>query len=110
MSLIQVLLLVAIAYIIVKTGQKYRISAITAREFFLWVCFWLLAAVVVLFPQATDAVAQFLGIARGADLIVYIGIIILFAGLFFLLVRLERLERDVTKIVRKMALEEDRSK
>ena len=110
MSLIQILLLIAIAYIILKTAQKYRISAITAREFFLWVCFWLIGALVVLFPKATDAAAQFLGIARGADLIVYIGIIILFAGLFFLLVRLERLERDITKIVRKMALDEDHSK
>jgi hypothetical protein len=107
MSLIQILLLIAIAYIILKTAQKYRISAITVREFFLWICFWLIGALVVLFPKATDSAAQFLGIARGADLIVYIGIIILFAGLFFLLVRLERLERDVTKIVRKMALEEE---
>ena len=110
MSLIQILLLAAIAYIIVKTAQKYRISDITVREFFLWICFWLIGAMVVLFPKTTDTVAQFLGIARGADLIVYIGIIILFAGLFFLLVRLERLERDITKIVRKMALDEDRSK
>lgn len=110
MSLIQILLLIAIAYIIFKTAQKYRISAITAREFFLWLCFWLLAALVVLFPKTTDAVARFLGIGRGADLIVYIGMIILFAGLFFFLVRLERLERDVTKIVRKMALDgEDKS-
>ncbi|MFH1712743.1 MAG: DUF2304 domain-containing protein, partial [Candidatus Jacksonbacteria bacterium] len=51
--------------------------------------------------------ANWAGIGRGVDLIIYLSLIFLFSALFFILVRLERLERDVTKIVRKRTLEEN---
>lgn len=106
MTPIQIIILAIIALVVVKIFQKYRQQAVTMREFFLWTVFWLIASAVVIFPRSTDSVAQFLGIEKGADLIVYLALIFLFSALFFILVRLERLERDVTKIVRKRALEE----
>ena len=110
MSPIQILLLAIIAGIIYKTWKKRRAAAITVQEFFLWTVFWLLGAGLVLFPEITQRVARFVGIGRGVDLVIYISLTLLFFGLFYVLVRLERLERDVTKITRKMALEENRPK
>jgi len=109
MSPIQIILLVVLCLLIIKTLQNYRAKIISIREFFLWTSFWLLVVLVVIFPQATDALAQFLGIWRGADLIVYIALIVLFTFLFFILIRLEKIERNITKIVRKMALENEKS-
>ena len=107
MSPIQIIFLVIIFLIIAKTLQKYRMNSITVREFFLWTVFWLIGAVLVIFPDALQTIANFVGIGRGADLLIYLSLIILFFGLFDILVRLERIERDITKIVRKRALEQD---
>ncbi|MFH1712852.1 MAG: DUF2304 domain-containing protein, partial [Candidatus Jacksonbacteria bacterium] len=101
MSPVQIIVLVIIALIVVKTFQKYHSQAITAREFFLWTVFWMIVAVLFIFPDVAQTAANWAGIGRGVDLIIYLSLIFLFSALFFILVRLERLERDVTKIVRK---------
>ena len=104
MTPIQIILLIIIGTVVAKTAQKYAKRAITVREFFLWAAFWLFGAVLVVFPNATQTVANFVGIGRGVDLLIYGALIILFVTVFFALVRVERLERDVTYIVRHLAL------
>ena len=110
MNPIQVILLIAIALIIRKTFQKYHRRVITVREFFLWTIFWGCAGLLVVFPNATQRVANFVGIGRGVDLVIYLALLILFSALFYLIVRVERIERDITKIVREMALEDKHPK
>lgn len=104
---IQVILLGAVAFIIWKTFQKYRRRMITMREFFLWTIFWGCAGLLVVFPNATQRVANIVGIGRGVDLIIYLAFLILFSALFYLLVKVEGIERAITKIVRKMALDKE---
>ena len=60
----------------------------------------------VLVPQQTDVIAQLVGVSRGADLLVYLSILVLFFLAFKILVRLEKIEKDITKIVRHVALTE----
>ncbi|MBI4359718.1 MAG: DUF2304 domain-containing protein [Candidatus Jacksonbacteria bacterium] len=103
MNLIQVILLIIIAFIILKTFQKYYRRMITAREFFLWTIFWGCAGLLVVFPNATQRVANFVGIGRGVDLVIYLALLMLFSALFYLLVKVETIERAITKIVREMA-------
>jgi small membrane protein len=58
----------------------------------------------VLFPDATSTVAHLLGVGRGTDLLVYLGLL---AGVYsFLLLysRTRRLERRMTEQVRAMAI------
>src|SRR3990167_4887384 len=70
-----------------------------------WVLFWLAAIVVVLWPESASKIAEFFGIGRGADLVVYASLAIVFYLLFKLNVKLDSLNRDITKVVRKNALE-----
>ncbi len=66
---------------------------------------WLTAALAVLWPDLTTDIAQFLGIGRGADLLVYV-VTILFIGSFFLFSRrYERLESQLTDLVRELAID-----
>ena len=106
MTPIQIILLLVFAGIVVKTFQNYRRDAITTREFFLWACLWGIGGVLVLFPDVMQTIANIVGIGRGVDLVVYLALMILFIALFYVLVRLERIERDITKIVRSLALRE----
>jgi small membrane protein len=71
-----------------------------------WSGFWILADIVVLKPDNTTVFANKLGIGRGADLIVYVALALIFFVLFRLHVKLHEIERDVTTVVRKKALEE----
>ena len=104
--IIQAVLLLFILFVLVRIFSRFRSDDITSREFVLWLVFWLLVGVAVLVPKQTDVVANFVGVSRGADLLVYLSILVLFFLAFKILVRLEKIEKGITKIVRHVALTE----
>jgi hypothetical protein len=57
-------------------------------------------------PQTTDVVAQFFGVGRGADAVIYIALIGLFFLVFRMYVHIEAVEGEITQLVRKLALED----
>jgi hypothetical protein len=72
--------------------------------------FFLAATILIVFPDITSNIAHALGVGRGADLLLYIGIL---AGihLFLLLyLRIRRLERQMTEQIRALALRDVRYK
>jgi len=66
--------------------------------------FWILADVVVFMPNSTTVFANALGIGRGADVIIYIALAIIFFVLFRLHVKLHMIEQHITRIVRDDAI------
>ena len=66
---------------------------------------WFAAAVAVLWPDLTTRVARVLGIGRGADLITYVVAILFIVSFFFLHQRYRRLEAELTRLVRRLALD-----
>ena len=69
-----------------------------------WGLLWIAAAVAIARPELTAAVARALGIGRGADLVLYFAILGMVFGFFAVYVRLRRIESDLTKIVRELAI------
>lgn len=57
-----------------------------------------------IYPDMTTTIAQFLGIGRGADLVMYLGMIGLLVVCLLLYLRLIRLERILTEIIRDRAI------
>jgi len=74
------------------------------RVAFAWSLLWIGAAIAIAWPQITVRVAHFLGIARGADLVFYLAILGMFVGFFAVYVRFRRMESEMTRIVRELAL------
>ena len=70
-----------------------------------WATLWARAGVAIAFPDLTVVVAQALGIARGADLVFYCAILGMFIGFFAVYVRIRQIERNITLLARRMALE-----
>lgn len=68
--------------------------------------FWIIVGGVTLSPQTTDTIAKLVGVGRGVDFIIYISIISLFYLVFRMFVKIEDVEREITKLVRKLAIEE----
>jgi small membrane protein len=61
-------------------------------------------AVAVITPQTTDHVAQFVGVERGADLIVYLSIVAIFFVLIHYYTKFTELQRNVTHLAREIAI------
>ncbi|MFA5188469.1 MAG: DUF2304 family protein [Patescibacteria group bacterium] len=102
--IIQIFLILFIIYVVIKVALRYRDKIISLQEFVLWTIFWFLVGFVVILPDTTSMVANIVGVGRGVDLVTYISILILFYLVFRILVRMDKIDKDVTKIVRKIAL------
>ena len=85
---------------------RYRQRKISAFSFILWLGLWTGAALIIIYPNSTAAVARFLGIGRGTDLVLYTSIITIMYLLFKVYVRLEQIDRHMSEIVRAYALRE----
>ena len=106
MLVIQILILSFLLFVISKTMAKFREGKISLVWFIFWLAFWAGVGVVVVMPETTSRLADLVGITRGADLVVYIAIIVLFYLVFRILVKIESIEQEITKVVRAEALRE----
>ncbi|HTN42190.1 MAG TPA: DUF2304 domain-containing protein [Nitrospiria bacterium] len=84
----------------------FRQRKISAMALLLWLFLWTGFAVVVLFPKSSVVLAHLLGISRGTDLALYLSVILILFILFRVYVRLEQVDRQITQIVRAVALRE----
>lgn len=106
MSLFQIIVLAFIFFVFLKILKKYREKIISNREMLLWSLVWLLAALLIIWPGTTSFLASQLGIGRGVDLIVYLALILNLYLIFRLYVRVEKLGKNITELVRKLAIKD----
>ncbi len=104
MYLIQILLPLFFIFAAIKAIGKYKKGDITLGMMFIWLLVWIVGVVVVLTPNSTFYAARFLGVTRGADAVVYSALAVLFFVVFRMLVSVEKLKREVTKLTRELAL------
>ena len=90
--------------LLLATAAAAGRRAINRRAAFAWSILWLATGVSIARPSLTIVVAHFLGIGRGADLVFYCAILAMFIGFFIIYVRLKRLDRQITILVRNAAL------
>lgn len=106
MTLIQILLVVFAIFAIVRTFIQFRKGKLSLAVLFLWIFFWVIVGVVVLLPNTTNTLANFVGVGRGVDVIIYLAVISLFYLVFRLFVLIEDVEREITHLVRKLSIDE----
>lgn len=104
MELIQILMVLFALFAFSRVVLRFRDKKLQKGEFIFWFFIWVAIIIFALLPSFSDFFAQLLGIGRGVDLFVYIGIIILFYLIFRLYVKMEKIEKDITKVVREEAL------
>ncbi len=102
--LIKIILILFVLFALVKVAMRYKDKVISLQELILWTIFWFLVSFLVLFPDITSYAANVVGVGRGVDLVIYLAILILFYLMFRALSKLDKVEKDVTKVVRKVAL------
>lgn len=91
-----------------RTLRQFKAGLVPPAWLAFWIVFWGGVAFVAISPKITDVAANLVGVGRGADFAVYAAIVLLFALSFKLLMKIEDLERDLTRLVRTLALREER--
>ncbi len=74
------------------------------RECLVWATIWLTAGIFVMWPELTTVIAKRFGIQRGADLILYCAVITMPIGFLMIYARLRALRRELTVLVRRLAI------
>lgn len=102
----QILLVAFAAFAIFKTWKQYRLRKVSKYWLVAFGCFWLVVAGVAISPDTTDVLAHLVGIGRGADLLVYSGVVVLFYSSHRLMLKQQQLSDEMTELVRQVAIEQ----
>lgn len=103
--IIQVILILGIlgitAWLFIKRGAKQ----LAIRRLII-LAFAVFAVLAVIFPGAVTAVAWFVGVGRGTDLLLYATVVVLLGFLALQEARTKNAEKRTTKLARKVAVYE----
>ena len=105
MLAIQVVILLFCFYALVIAWRRQSQGKLSRISAALWTLLWIAAGAVVMRPESTTFLAHRLGVGRGVDLVTYLALLFIFFLLFRLFSRIEELERDITRLVREIALQ-----
>lgn len=101
----QIIALIIILVFIWRLFIQKNKNQISKNEFTLWFVFWLLGAFAIVFIKQIDKLFEILGFSGpGINYLVYLAIISLFYLIFKLRLKIAKLEKQLTKITREIAL------
>lgn len=104
MIFIQFLMTAFVLLVISRTILSFKKKKISFGNLLFWLGLWTSILIVVLLPKTTNFLAKMFGVWRGTDVAVYLSILLIFYLIFRIFVKLEKIESDITTIVRKIAL------
>jgi hypothetical protein len=100
----QIIVLAVLGSLLVLTVVAMVRRWVTRREGVAWTLVWLAASVAMVWPGILADLARGLGIGRGADLLLYCTVVVVLCGFMMVYVRLRHIRRDVTQLVRELAI------
>ncbi len=105
MNLLQIFFIISGIIILLIALDIARRERFNALHFFVFLSVGSGLLLFTFFPGILDLIGQTLGLARGADALVYGGIIFLFYFVLLLLRKTESNREELTRIIRELALE-----
>lgn len=106
---IQLILSFFLVFSISRVYLRFKEGIINLGNFLFWIGIWVLAIFSIFNPSSTNYWAELLGVGRGADMLIYVSIALIFYLIFRTNVMIENLREEISKVVREVALKEDSS-
>ena len=100
----QLLLGSLLLFIIYRTVVAYRSKTLSVGFTVTWLLFWSVGLILVIKQEWVISLANWIGIGRGVDLVIYLSIILLYYLIYTVLIRLQEIEENLTRIIRGLAL------
>ncbi|MFC1626996.1 DUF2304 domain-containing protein [Patescibacteria group bacterium] len=107
---VQIIFATFLIFAITRVLLRLKDGALAFNAFFFWLVVFILSLVGVIRPELTSVVANWLGINRGSDVVVYASILLIFYLIFRTNILLENLRHDLTRLVRQLALKDETKK
>lgn len=102
----QLLALIVILFFLARLFILKKNKKIAGGEFVFWLVFWSLAAASIMSLKWLDKLIADLGFSASAiNILVYAAVVVLFYMNFRLRLKVEKMDKEITKIVRDLALE-----
>ncbi len=102
--LIQFIIILFSFFAIFRLIDKFKRKEVFIKEFLLWMIVWCSVIGATVWFKKVDIIAGFFGVERGADMAIYISILVLFYLVFKIIVKLDKIDKSMTKIVRGIAI------
>ncbi len=94
-------------YFIYRTISQYIKKKRTIVAALIWILFWVSTITLAIIPnQVTNKIAAILGFKSNVTAIIFVAIGLLFLFIFYLSSSIEKLENQLTELVRKLAIDE----
>ena len=107
--IIQIFLILFLLFALSRVILQVRFAKLSVGGFLFWSGLFVFALVGVIEPGLTSEAAKFLGIGRGTDVVLYLSIATVFYLIFRLSIVLEETRREITELVRRIALNQKES-
>jgi hypothetical protein len=105
MDIQRVTAFVIIIFMIIRLVSQKKERQVNSPEFAFWLLFWLSSGVAIIFIKHIDALVESLGFeAKGINVLLYVSVVLLFYLIFRLRIQLAKMESDITKVVRDIAI------
>ena len=103
----QTIALIIIAFFLARLYWQKQKNYIGMNEFLFWLVFWILSAVLIIALKFLDKFVAELGFSgSGIEVLLYLSVAVLFYFVFRLRLKLEKIEKDITKVVQNIALKD----
>ena len=107
---IQIIATIIILSIFSQLIRKILKDKASLTKIIFWVLFWGISLVIIWLPKETiDNIGSIFGVGRGIDVLVYLSIILLFYSNFKQTESINKLEKEITKLVREIAIKNAKS-
>lgn len=107
---IQIILVLSAVVGALSVVLRFRSHEVTRASLVAWLTVWSAVAVVAIVPNSTAQIAKIVGVGRGVDVVIYASLVILFFLVFRCLVMIEKMRREITVLVREIALQRSSEK
>ncbi|MBN2459185.1 DUF2304 family protein [Candidatus Woesearchaeota archaeon] len=105
MEIIQIIITVFALFALSRAVLRFKDNKLTKNELVFWMLIWIAVIIIPMIPNLTSRVSEMFGIGRGMDLVMYLSIVALFYLMFRLYVKVESVQKEITSVVRSIAIE-----
>lgn len=105
-TLTQIFLAIFLFFALSRVVLRFRGGEISLKSFFFWILLFGSAIITVLWPGITGGLAETLGVGRGADVVLYTSIVLIFYLIFRIYVYIQDLRHEISNLTKKLAIKE----
>ena len=101
---IQIIFIIFVLFAWSRAFLRFRERQMNAKEIVFWTILWASITLAIFIPGKTTVLARLLGMDRGFDAMILIGMITLFYAVYRLYAKANENEQVITELVRQIAL------